>query len=233
MTSVPDRTHHQARTARRRRRLDIARDWLQAGGSVLVFGAPCTEPSTVLDLLTGAVSGSFGTLRARSRGAGAAPFQTLADLLGPVADSAPDHLPAADRTLLRRALTGTADPDEAGAVGLAALRVLRPLARRQPLVLVLDGIHEMDRASAVALRFVTARVDDLPVSVAAAETVATDALPGGRLLCPQPLMLVRLDHAAGRPARREEDPDEDERRYVGSAGSEPPMPEPATKPLAG
>jgi DNA-binding CsgD family transcriptional regulator len=109
-------------------------------------------------------------------------FASLSDLLAPVADA---ELPepqrhALDVALLRESPRGA--PPDRRAVGTAVATLL---AQAAPLILAMDDVQWLDRASAAALAFALRRVGDRPVGVVAA--VRVEAEP--------PADPLALDHA--------------------------------------
>ncbi|WP_020419293.1 AAA family ATPase [Amycolatopsis sp. ATCC 39116] len=79
-----------------------------------------------------------------------------------------DALPAPQKAALRTAL-GLADGDEPSTylVGLATLTLLAEEAADQPLLLVAEDVHWLDRASVDVLAFVARRIDAEPVALIA------------------------------------------------------------------
>ncbi|TYB69376.1 AAA family ATPase [Nonomuraea sp. PA05] len=79
-----------------------------------------------------------------------------------------DALPAGQRDALRGAL-GDVVPDAAGPgtylVGLAALTLLAEIAAAQPLLVVVEDAHWLDRASADVLAFVARRIESEPLAM--------------------------------------------------------------------
>ncbi|MGC9670373.1 ATP-binding protein [Planosporangium sp. 12N6] len=187
----------------RRQRLHTAREWLLSGGSALLFGPAGVGKSAALDLVTAAATRSrvlrFDAYRPEpgrpsvTRRAADRPYAALAALFGAVgpADLAP--LPASRRDVLGALMAGDAEALPPAAVRLAVLNLVRFLARSRPLLLAVDDLQGVDPASADVLRFVSTRVDDVPVQLAATERVAPGALPVCRGLCPSPLLVVRLE----------------------------------------
>lgn len=98
-------------------------------------------------------------------------FAALADLLEPVADRVLPRLPDPQRVALEVALLRTSPagpPPNARAVGAAVLSSLRLLATERPLLLAIDDLQWLDRASAEVLAFALRRIGTHPVGVAAA-----------------------------------------------------------------
>jgi DNA-binding CsgD family transcriptional regulator len=97
-------------------------------------------------------------------------FVALADLLEPILDEALPHLPAPQAGALEiamlRAEAGARRPDRR-TVSAAVLGVIRGLAAAGPVLLAVDDIQWLDRASAGVLEFVIHRVAEEPVGVLA------------------------------------------------------------------
>jgi len=172
--------------------VDRARSALDAGGSVLVHGPAGIGKSTVVDALVSAAPVPVRVLRAcAAQVESGLPYLTLVDLFGPVLAEHGSLLPGHLRSALDAALLRTAppsSPQDELAVRLAALELLRLLAARTPVLLVLDDIQWVDEPSAGVLGFLARRVADLPVRVLAGErTDPPVRRPGHAHLCPQPL----------------------------------------------
>ena len=110
-------------------------------------------------------------------------FASLADLLAPVADEALPELPDPQRialevALLRASPRGT--PPDGRAVGTAVLSVLARRAESSPLVLAIDDVQWLDRATAATLAFALRRLPPRPIGVVASvrleQGVAADPL---------------------------------------------------------
>jgi DNA-binding CsgD family transcriptional regulator len=109
-------------------------------------------------------------------------FASLADMLAPVAELLP-ALPEPQRVALDVALLRTSPRGPAPhqrAVGTATATLLRRLG---PLVVAVDDVQWLDRASASALAFALRRLEDRPLRVVVAlrvDALATDplAIPG-------------------------------------------------------
>ncbi|MEN3306997.1 MAG: hypothetical protein V7603_3199 [Micromonosporaceae bacterium] len=170
--------------------LDAARGSLNAGESVLVVGPAGIGKSTVLGALAGEPAPRRVLRAAAAELESGLPYLTLVDLFGTAlaehGSLLPGHLRAALDAALLRTATPTTPQDEL-AVRLAVLELLRVLAARSPVLLVIDDLQWVDEPSAGVLRFVARRVPDLAVSVLAAERVsALGRLPLRADLCPPP-----------------------------------------------
>jgi ATP/maltotriose-dependent transcriptional regulator MalT len=151
-------------------------------------------------------------------------FASLADLLEPVAQAAIARLPEPQRIALDVALMRASPPGappSARAVATAVLSTLRLLTDETPVVLAIDDLQWLDRASAEALAFALRRIGDRRVGVVAtvrlvdgraADPLALDAAFAGaverRRLGPLGLaelhhvVQARLDHVFPRPVLR-------------------------------
>ncbi len=112
-------------------------------------------------------------------------YAALGDLLRRHAETA-RRLPHPQRHALEVALLIAEETDEAPnqqAVALAALGVLRDLAASRPLVVAVDDVQWLDAPSAAVLRFLSRRLDKLPLGL-----LLTMRAPKGQ---PPPLELER------------------------------------------
>jgi DNA-binding CsgD family transcriptional regulator len=102
-------------------------------------------------------------------------FAVLADLVEPVFESVVAELPEPQRHGLAVALLREApgpDPLDPRAVSAAMLSVLRLLAAKDPVLMAIDDLQWIDRASARVLDFVVRRLDGMPVGVVACERIS-------------------------------------------------------------
>lgn len=132
---------------------------------VLVFtGGPGIGKTALWELgLRIAGESGFRVLAARPGEAEAQhPFAALFDLLESVESDTLDELPVPQRRALEAALLRS-EPVEVGpepfAIGVALLGVLRSVAARAPLLLAIDDLQWLDRASADALTFAARRLN--------------------------------------------------------------------------
>ena len=178
----------------RRDRLNVARDWLASGGSVLFFGPPDAGKSAALDVLVAAARACRVLQCHAARPDAVAPYGCLARLLSSITWRELEGLGTAQRDLLAEVLAHqvAAVPAAVNSVRRAALDLVRTLSGTQPLMLSIDDTQRLDAPSAEVLRFIATRVEDLPVRLAVAECVTGDLLPKARSLCPMPLLAVRL-----------------------------------------
>lgn len=106
-------------------------------------------------------------------------FVSLADLLAPVADSVFQTLSGPQREALEVAMLRAA-PSPGGvdgrAVGAGVHSALASLTASRPVLVALDDVQWLDRASAAALEFALRRLEDRPVAIA----VTVRVEPGAR-----------------------------------------------------
>jgi DNA-binding CsgD family transcriptional regulator len=107
-------------------------------------------------------------------------FAALTDLLEQVADELMPKLPEPQRRALAVALLredpGGRHPDPR-AVGAGTVSVLTALARTVPVVVAVDDLQWLDRASARVLAFAVRRLGRLPVGVLACERIGSGGRP--------------------------------------------------------
>jgi DNA-binding CsgD family transcriptional regulator len=107
-------------------------------------------------------------------------FSALADLLQAVPEAAFSALPGPQRRALDTALlrAGPEDrPPDPRAVAVATLGALRALARAGPVLVAVDDLPWLDRASAATLEFALRRLDAEPVGMLA--TSRSEGVLGG------------------------------------------------------
>jgi len=95
-------------------------------------------------------------------------FASLADLLEPVVDDGLTELPEPQRVALEVALLRAAPrsvPRDRRAIGTAVCSLLRRHALRAPLLVAVDDVQWLDRASSTALAFALRRLDSSDVRV--------------------------------------------------------------------
>ncbi|WP_034594292.1 AAA family ATPase [Hamadaea tsunoensis] len=143
------------------------------GGGVLLRGPAGIGKSTLLAAIAqhAAAAGDL-VLRTQPTAAEAGlPYLALLDLLGPLstepAELLPDHLrQALDSALLR--VTPATATDEL-AIRVAVVELLRGLAARRPVLLVIDDAQLVDPASAAVLAFAARRLENSRVRVIATQ----------------------------------------------------------------
>jgi DNA-binding CsgD family transcriptional regulator len=114
------------------------------------------------------------------------PFAGLSDLLTEVLPKVADGIPGPQREALEVALLlrpAGAEPPTAHAIGLAALAALRALAEAGPLLVAIDDVHWLDRASLDALTFAFRRADRGPAGLL---LTARTGAPADLLTAPAP-----------------------------------------------
>ncbi|TWF96831.1 AAA family ATPase [Kitasatospora viridis] len=161
------------------------------GGGVLLTGPAGIGKSAVLEVLAGqaAAAGEL-VLRANSSATEAAlPYLALYDLFARAIAERPGLLAPHLRAVLDVALLrtpGDGRPTDQLAIRVAVLELLRALAERQPVLLVLDDVNCLDAASAEVLAFAARRLTGHRIKVAATERVADGGEPGCLELLPEP-----------------------------------------------
>ncbi len=119
------------------------------------------------------------------------PFAGLHQLLRPILDHVSD-LPPPQRDALLAAfgMTDTVGPD-LFLIALAALELLASAATHQPLLLIADDAHWLDRSTADVLAFVARRLESEPIAllIAVRESLDSPLLSAGL----RELQLERLD----------------------------------------
>lgn len=177
--------------------LDQVRVRLAEGSSALICGPAGIGKSTLLRVIAAGVGRDARVLRASAAEVESGlPYLTLVDLFDRVAAEElaglPRHLRAAfDGALLRGAVP--VDAQDQLAVRLAVLEVLRQVAARQPVLLVVDDLQWVDEPSAGVLRFVARRLAGARVRMLGAERVdESGAAPAHADLCPPPVRELPL-----------------------------------------
>lgn len=133
------------------------------GGALLVSGDAGVGKTAVLDELAARESGAQVLRAAGAQFESEVGYSTLNQLLFPLGDEMPP-LNEAHRTALKRALGFDVGPvPDRLVVSNAALMWLRAVAKRQPLLIIVDDLHWVDRASAEVLGFVARRLVGSPI----------------------------------------------------------------------
>lgn len=122
-------------------------------------------------------------------------FAGLTDLLADALDDVLAALPAPQRRALEVALllrdAGSAPPDQR-AVSAAFLGALRALASERPVVVAVDDLQWLDRASAFVVSFAARRLDTEPVGLLATVRVAPDVTPPSEVAQAMEARLTRV-----------------------------------------
>src|SRR5581483_4606861 len=103
-------------------------------------------------------------------------FASLADLVAPVVDGVLPRLPEPQRLALEVALlrtTATGARLDGRAVGTAVHSLLRHVSAEAPLLVAIDDLQWLDKASASALVFALRRAGESPIRLLAAERLAS------------------------------------------------------------
>jgi DNA-binding CsgD family transcriptional regulator len=154
----------------------------ERGGALLLHGEPGIGKTALLEFAdTEADRRDIGRLRAVGvQSESDIPFAGLHQLVRPVIERA-DDLPAQQRNALLTAM-GIVDgpPPERFLIALATLEVLAMAATVRPLLITVEDLHWLDRASADVLGFVARRIDSEPLLLIAASRQGPDAWPADR-----------------------------------------------------
>ncbi|WP_394621404.1 helix-turn-helix transcriptional regulator [Lentzea sp. JNUCC 0626] len=133
------------------------------GGALLVSGDAGVGKTAVLDQLAAQENGALVLRAAGAQFESEINYSTLNQLLFPLGDEMPP-LGEAHRTALRCALGYDVGPvPDRLVVSNAALIWLRAVAKEQPLLIMVDDLHWVDRASAEVLSFVARRLVGSPI----------------------------------------------------------------------
>ncbi|MFF8594983.1 AAA family ATPase [Streptomyces sp. NPDC015220] len=151
------------------------------GSSALVYGEAGIGKSRLVSAVVEAASASgFEVLSCHGvRGAGAAGFEGLHELLLPLLDRV-DALPPRQRTALDVAFGAEGEPADRLITGLAAFGLLEEAAARGPLVVLIEDLHWLDRSTADIVTFLAARMSVMPALLLAtsrADRVYPDRRP--------------------------------------------------------
>ena len=153
-----------------RRVLDalVAGARLGRSGVLLLVGEPGIGKTTLLDYVASRAEEMYVVRVAGAEAERDLPFGALALAMGS-ATAELDELPPPQAAALRTALAlDTGPPPDRFAVGAATLGVMTRRAERQPLAILLDDAHHLDRPSAEALVFAARRLVADPILVVAA-----------------------------------------------------------------
>ncbi|MDQ1566250.1 MAG: hypothetical protein QOF96_1130, partial [Actinomycetota bacterium] len=172
----------------RRREVDIVDSFLGRaaadGGALWFIGDPGVGKTVLLEASTEAAT-EAGTRILWAAGAefeADLAFSGLNQLLSPIHDEL-ERLRAVHRDALLRAL-GFSDgpPPDRLVVSTATMALLGQAAEAQPLLLVVDDVHWLDRASAAVLGFVARRLAGSRVGLIAASRTSSECFFGEGLM---------------------------------------------------
>ena len=160
--------------------LRVVLDFVDRNGEALLLrGAPGVGKTALLDA---AAAHAHGTTVQRIAGAefdAEVSFGALGRLLRPFTEGLA-RLPAVHATALNVALDLADGPSSNQlAVSHAALTLLAEAASARPLLLIVDDLQWVDRASAQVLRFIARRLTDTRIAVLAAARTSPSPEPGG------------------------------------------------------
>lgn len=175
--------------------LNPARELIRVGFSVLLYGPPKSMLRLQLDGMVREAQRTARVLR-RPPNVRWAP-ERLADLALLLAGVQPDEveaMPVHHRHVLIDVLRNGSTAPSVVAAGQAITALVRELMRERPLLVVVDELHLLDRATADVLAMVTGALGDRKgLQVAAAEEVLGVDRPWGQRLLPRPDLVVRVD----------------------------------------
>lgn len=175
---------------------------LGEGGVLVVAGEPGVGKSALLDYARAGLDGFLVLTTTGTESESDIAFAALHALLRPVV-SYVDRLSAPQAAAISAALAlGPGASVDRFAVGVGTFALLCRVAEEQPIAVVVDDLHLLDRPSADALRFAARRVDDDPVAIVMATRVGeidelVAGLPGLRLSGLAPADSACLVRAAG------------------------------------
>jgi DNA-binding CsgD family transcriptional regulator/tetratricopeptide (TPR) repeat protein len=154
----------------------LTRTAAEAGGALVIRGEPGIGKTALLDWLarTAAERGMRVLTAAGVESESRLPYAALHQLLFPLTGAIGD-LPPVHRAALRAAFGLQEGTPDLYAVALAALEVVVEAAAERPIVLVIDDLHWLDKASGDVLAFVGRRIgSDAVLAVGGTRTVALD-----------------------------------------------------------
>ncbi|MFJ3038253.1 ATP-binding protein [Streptomyces tendae] len=139
-----------------------------SGGALVVWGEPGIGKSALLRHVHGQAADFVRLSHSATRPESDLAFAGLHGLLRPLADRV-ELLATAQAAAVRTALGLSGEPTDRLVVGAAVLSLLRGLAERQPVLVVVDDGQWLDEATALCLGFVARRVGAHPVAVVLAD----------------------------------------------------------------
>jgi hypothetical protein len=150
-------------------RLFISRLTQGAGEALLLSGDPGVGKTSLLDQAAGIAGSGIRLLRATGAQFEAdISFAALHQLLRPCFTELPHLSPLHARALNVALGLGEGPPPAQLLVASAVLALLQQVAKEQPLLLIVDDLPWLDRASALVLGMVARRLAGLPVALLAA-----------------------------------------------------------------
>ena len=173
------------------------------GSALVVHGEAGIGKTTLLDALVERARGSAAVLRACGAETEVElPFSALADLLHPLQDEFAALPPLQAAALTGALALGPPVPGDRLAVCVATLGVLRAVAERRPMVVVLDDVQWVDASSRECVAYTARRA-----SGRLAVVLATRDQPYATTLGLPELALPPLDDAAAAELLRQRAPD--------------------------
>jgi DNA-binding CsgD family transcriptional regulator len=151
-------------------KLLVSRVAYGAGEALLLSGDPGVGKTSLLDCAATLATGSgIRLLRATgSQFEAGISYAALHQLLHPCLNEVPELSPPLAGALNVALGLGDGPPPAQLHVASAVLGLLQQAAKEQPLLLVIDDLHWLDRASALVLGMVARRLAGLPVALVAA-----------------------------------------------------------------
>jgi DNA-binding CsgD family transcriptional regulator len=208
---------------RKDERLALVRLLAQAregrSGVLALVGEPGIGKTALLDHVAGSAEG-MRVLRSRGIESEAViPFAGLAELLRPVL-SAIDRIPAPQAAALAGALAlGPAGARDRFAIGAATLSLLSASAEEEPIALLVDDAHWLDRSSAETLLFAARRLLADPIALVIAVREGEASLLDGADLRTLRVSGLHCSDAAELLAREGVSGDALERLYRATGGN--------------
>ena len=151
------------------------------GGALWFIGEPGVGKTVLLDAATEAAA-EAGTRILRAAGAefeADLAFSALNQLLSPIHGELERLRPVHGDALLRALGFSDGTPPDRLVVSTATMALLRQAAVAQPVLLVVDDVHWLDRASGAVLGFVARRLAGSRVGLIVASRTSTESFFGG------------------------------------------------------